>query len=278
MVASESGWPERFELGEQALRAFGGLDAERDRAMLLGNLGVTLWESDDWTGARRRYTEAIEAYRRAGDVLGAAIAANNAAEILCDQGHLDEARAAFTDARRVFRAAGHAWGVGCTASALGRVALRSGDPGLAARLLDEAVAQLDEIGSTLFAADARVRQVELALVTKDADVVARAADVVADLAGREVGAVLPLTATRYHALALAGAGRHDEARLVVQDALARAVALPSLHEESLCLDVLLGLARLTGDDPDPAWRYRRDEVWQRLGLVAPYRCPQVPAD
>jgi class 3 adenylate cyclase/tetratricopeptide (TPR) repeat protein len=276
MVASESGWPERFDLGEQALKAFDGLDAERDRAMLLGNLGVTLWESDDWTGARRRYTESIEAYRRAGDVLGAAIAANNAAEILCDQGHLDRAREAFTDARRVFRAAGHAWGVGCTASALGRVALRSGDLAGAAELLQEAVEQLDEIGSTLFAADARVRQVELALVAEEPDVAERASRVVSELAGREVGAVLPLTAARYHALALAGAGRVQEARVLVEGALARAVALPSLHEESLCLDLLLGLALQDNDEPDPSWRLRRDEVWERLGLVAPYRYPQVP--
>jgi tetratricopeptide (TPR) repeat protein len=277
MVASEAGWPERFELGEQALRAFEGLDAERDRAMLLGNLGVTLWESDDWSGATRRYAESIEVYRRAGDVLGAAIAANNAAEILCDQGHLEEARIAFTDARRAFRAAGHAWGVGCTASALGRIAARSGQLTDAAALLAEAVEGLDAIGSTRFAADARVRQVELALIEEAPDALERAAAVVADLAGREVGAVLPLNASRLHAIALAGAGQVAEARRLTLDTLAGAVALPALHDESLCLDLLLGLAALDGTEPDPAWRTRRDEVWQRLGIVAPYRYPQVPA-
>jgi tetratricopeptide (TPR) repeat protein len=246
--------------------------------MLLGNLGVTLWESDDWTGARRRYTESIEAYRRVGDVLGAAIAANNAAEILCDQGHLESAREAFTDARRVFRAAGHAWGVGCTASALGRIAARNGDLERAAELLEEAVTGLDAIGSTVFAADARVRQVELALIAEQPDVVDRAAAAIADLDGREVGAVLPLTAARYHAIALAGANRQAEARSLVEAALSRAVGLPSLHEESLCLDLLLGLASACREEPDPSWRSRRDEVWERLGVLAPYRYPQVPVD
>ncbi len=275
MIASEAGRPERFDLGREALTAFEGLDEDRDLAMLLGNIGVTLWESDDWTGARRRYEESMEVYRRAGDVLGAAIAANNVGEILCEQGDLVGAYEVFEDARRAFRAAGHAWGVGCTASALGRVAARTGDVRRATALLDEAVAGLDAIGSTIFAADARVRQVELALVTERDDALAVAADMVQRLSKMEVGAVLPLTAARYHALAIAGTGEPEGARALATGALERAVDAGVVHEESLLLDLLVSLAAIRGEAADPGWVSRRDDTWARLGIREVFRYPQV---
>jgi len=276
MIASEAGWPQRFDLGLEALAAFDGLDEDRDLAALLGNIGVTLWESDDWAGARRRYEESREVYRRAGDVLGAAIAANNVGEILCEQGNLEGAREVFRDARRIFRAAGHAWGVACTASALGRVAARSGEFAAAETLLDDATTSLDAIGSTVFAADARVRKVELALITQSPATAEAAASMVEELARIEVGAVLPLTARRYLALATAGDGDVAAAAEIANEALDAAVGARVVHEESLLLDVLAGLATLEGRTPDAGVIARRDEIWKRLEIREPFRYPQVP--
>jgi tetratricopeptide (TPR) repeat protein len=277
MIASEAGWPQRFDLGLRALAAFEGLDEDRDLASLLGNIGVTLWESDDWAGARRRYEESGEVYRRAGDVLGAAIAANNVGEILCEQGHLDSAREVFQDARRIFRAAGHTWGVACTASALGRVAARSGELESAAVLLDEATTSLDDIGSTVFAADARVRKVELALINRDPDATGAGAAMIEELARMEVGAVLPLTARRYFAVATAGEGDVPRATEIATQAVEGAVRARAVHEESLLLDLLAGLARLQGREPDGELLARRDEIWKRLEIRDPYRYPQAPS-
>ncbi|HET8961464.1 tetratricopeptide repeat protein [Nocardioides sp.] len=276
MIASEAGWPQRFDLGLEALAAFDGLDEDRDLACLLGNIGVTLWESDDWAGARRRYEESQEVYRRAGDVLGAAIAANNVGEILCEQGDLEGAREVFEDARRVFRAAGHAWGVACTASALGRVAARSGEVDAAGTLLDEATTSLDGMGSTVFAADARVRKVELALITQDPLATRTAATMVESLSQIEVGAVLPLTARRYLAVATAGDDDVAGASEIATQALEGAVAAGVVHEESLLLDLLAGLARLQRREPARELLARRDEIWKRLEIRDPYRYPQVP--
>ena len=277
MIASEAGWPQRFDLGLEALAAFDGLDEDRDLACLLGNMGVTQWESDDWAGARRRYEESGEVYRRAGDVLGAAIAANNVGEILCEQGDLVGAREVFDDARRVFRAAGHAWGVACTASALGRVAARSGEVEAAEVLLDEATMSLDDMGSTVFAADARVRKVELGLITQDPGATRNAVSMVEALSEIEVGAVLPLTARRYLAVATAGDGDVTAASEIATEALASAAGDRVVHEESLLLDLLAGLARLKGGEPARELVARRDEIWKRLEIRDPYRYPQVPA-
>jgi tetratricopeptide (TPR) repeat protein len=268
MIASEAGWPQRFDLGEQALAAFDGLAEDRDLACLLGNLGVTAWESDDWSGARRRYEEAVDVYHRAGDVVGAAIAANNAGEILCEQGHITRAKEAFQQARRIFRAAGHAFGVACTASSLGRVAARVGEPELATALLAEACASLTAMGSTAFAADARVRQVEAALLAGRRDTMLLAHEVLEGIIAADVGTVLPLTAARYLAIATARSGDVPEAERLVRAALATATETKAAHEESLALDTLAGLAILSGHQPDPDWLAKRDLLWHRLGVVS----------
>jgi class 3 adenylate cyclase/tetratricopeptide (TPR) repeat protein len=268
MIASEAGWPERFDLGEQALASFDGLDQDRELARLLGNLGVTAWESDDWSAALRRYEESVEVYHRVGDVVGAAIAANNAGEILCEQGHLTAAKDVFQEARRIFRAAGHAFGVACTASSLGRVAARDGDHQRAATLLDEAHTSLTAMGSIAFAADARVRQVEAALLAGRPDTLLFAREALEAIIAADAGSVLPLTAARYLAIATARAGDLIEAERLARMTLATATETKVAHEESLALDLLAGLAVLSGRQPEPDMLEKRDLLWLRLGVVA----------
>ena len=50
-------------------------------------------------------------------MIGAAVQMNNEAEILSDQGHLDEAMPLFDDWLRACRASGYAFGVGVALSA-----------------------------------------------------------------------------------------------------------------------------------------------------------------
>ena len=59
---------------------------------------------------------------------------HNIAEVLSDQGHLDEARPLFEESLRVWRAADYRIGVAYATSSLGRVASRSGDFTRAAEL------------------------------------------------------------------------------------------------------------------------------------------------
>jgi hypothetical protein len=106
-------------------------------------------------------------------------------------------------------------------------------------------------------------------------VVDAAAEMVRRLDAMEVGAVLPLTAARYHATAVAGAGRLAEARSLAEDALRRAVDAGVVHEEGLLLDLLLGLDVVEGREPDVAAAARRDEIWRRLGIREVFRYPQL---
>ena len=68
-------------------------------------------------------------------VVYAAISAGNIAEILADQGHLDESEALLREALATVRSAGFQIGVGFALSNLGRVALRRGDHEEAADLV-----------------------------------------------------------------------------------------------------------------------------------------------
>ena len=253
MVASELGDPARFELGAEALRAFEGLDEPRELGNLHVNLGVTMWQADDWVAAVRHYEESDAAYQRAGDRVGSAFARNNAAEILVDQGHLERARAGFEEARRVFRAAGHALGAAATDSALGRVYARSGETPRARVLLRAAEADLARMGSSVLAADARVRLVEVALLERRRDAVAQARACLG-----EAG----VTAQRYLGIAHGQGGERDEAERQLRDALVRARETRTLYEVGCCLDCLSRLDRATEEE-----RAELATVWDRLGVV-----------
>lgn len=271
MCASELGLPERVALGEKALRAFRGLRVDRDLASLLGNLGVTAWETDDWRLALERYHESEVMYRRAGDLVGAAISANNAGEVLCEQGREEEAAVLFDDAGRAFRASGHTFGAACTVSSLGRVAARAGDFARAADLLSQAESEFRRLNSPVFLADTAVRRAELALLEGDPDAEARIADAEAAIASVDADRALRITVRRYAALAAAVRGDVDEACAGLKDALSAARASAALHEAVLCLHALLEL----GCDAEDAstWSLERDAGAARLGLV---RLPPLP--
>ena len=63
---------------------------------------------------------------RLGDTVDAAPGTNNIAEVLSNQGHLDDAQRRFEEALRVWRAADFRMGVGYALGNLGRVAYRDG--------------------------------------------------------------------------------------------------------------------------------------------------------
>ena len=62
---------------------------------MLNNLGVHAYYEGRWDEALDYYRRSRDARQRGGDVTGAAVQTNNEAEILSDQGHLDEAQELF---------------------------------------------------------------------------------------------------------------------------------------------------------------------------------------
>ena len=102
-----------------------------------------------------------ERYLRAGDVVGAALADNNIAEILTLQCRLDEAERLLEHAQRVLRAANYPLGTVTTVSGLSRIAAWRGRSDDALRLQTEALERFRELGAQDNVVDSLVRLVEI---------------------------------------------------------------------------------------------------------------------
>ena len=85
------GLPERAEHERAALALLTELDDSIGLANLYLNRGVSAWRECRAHDAVADFRSSSEHYERAGDVLGAALADNNLAEILTLQFHLDAA-------------------------------------------------------------------------------------------------------------------------------------------------------------------------------------------
>ena len=114
----------------------------------------------EWETAVEYYGRAEEMARRAGDVIGAGIAALNHGELRLNQGLLEEAQQLLESALRTFRAAKYPIGEALTLVYLGHLAAEQSRFEDALGLLDTAVEQLTSTGSKslLIEADARRAQ------------------------------------------------------------------------------------------------------------------------
>ncbi|MCW2966080.1 MAG: tetratricopeptide repeat protein [Actinomycetia bacterium] len=232
------GGPAR-EFLELALPIFEELGDLVSVGVVLNNMGIPAHYEGKWDEAVARYRAGREASRRAGDVVRAATAMGNEAEILLDQGHLEQAAELFTDALRVQRAAGFAFGVGAATANLGVIAARQGSFDEARRLLAEARTQFEEIGAGSFALHMRVREAE-ALVLEgqhtEAIELAKATGAALAAAG-EVG-VHNAQIERLIGYALVQARRPDEARAHLEESVRIARELNAAYEEALTLKAL----------------------------------------
>lgn len=79
---------------ERALPIYEELRDFRGQGIVLDNLGVHASYERRWSEALSHYRQSREAKERVGDAIGAAVQMNNEAEILSDQGRLDDAPSA----------------------------------------------------------------------------------------------------------------------------------------------------------------------------------------
>ena len=142
-----------------------------------GNLGTLAYYAGRWTEAAEWYSTAREAAIEVGKDFGAAETAVNLAELLINQGRLDEADTLLADAVRVLRASGAVSFLAQGEIQLARVHLMRGDHTAAEELAAAVAERLLGLGKTttaleasLVQADAMIREglPELALTTIDA--------------------------------------------------------------------------------------------------------------
>ncbi len=240
------GQSERAEHERAAMDLLTDLDDSIGLANLFLNRGISAWGENRTNDAVDDFRSSSHYYERAGDVLGAALADNNLAEILTLQFHLDAARELLTRARRVTEAANYPHGTLTTISGLSRIALWQGRVDEALQLQEEALRGFRRLRSDDLVVDSLVRLVEVRVLAGDTVAALAAADeaakALANLGGTPVVAA---TLARYTARALLQAGRIEEARQSFDTALRVATADGSSYEIALAL---MGLGRIDGDD------------------------------
>ncbi|NIR36277.1 MAG: tetratricopeptide repeat protein, partial [Actinobacteria bacterium] len=232
----------------------------------MNNLGVDAKDDGRWHEAIDLYTRSRDARDLIGDVVGAATASNNIAEILSDQGHLDEAEQLFDDVLRVWRRADFAIGIAIATSYLGRLKARRGEFDESRELLGEALERFRDIGAAHYVLETQVFQLESDLLSGRPDTLA---DVEALIVTAEEmdDVLLRNILLRMQAWGLEQRGRHEEA-MAVADAAIRAGEEARTPFELALAHILRGqLMRANGEDRRPDHDRARG-ILEDLGVVS----------
>ena len=253
------------------------LEEIEDLALLgkaLNNAGVNADEEGDWELAIEFYSRALEVNQRQGDVIEAATALSNMAEIRTDQGRLAEAEEMLGEAMASWRAAGYHTGTGLGLSNLGRIATRRGQLREAADLLRRARERLATIGADALVAETGIREAErLLLAGRPENAIAVLDEVRLAIAKLGSAPLLLSAAERLGGYAELQLGERAAARQLFGGSIELASAVAAAYHEALGLE---GLAQV---EPDPsaaaAARERAGEIYARLGVVEP-PAPPLP--
>jgi tetratricopeptide (TPR) repeat protein len=201
------------------------------------------------------------------------MANNNIAEILADQGRLEEAEALFRDALRVFRSSGSGMMSGLALSNLARVAARSGRFDEALDLYERADKQLREVGDLGQVLENQARLAELYLFEGLwSEAAATAHDALRRI--QTLGGVAPQTPLLHRVIgsALAGLGQLDEAREQIDRSAEAARARDASYELALTLRTF---AELFMDDHEQSaeWTASATAMLDELGVVEVPKAP-----
>ena len=243
---------------QRALDLYDQIGDELSRSKVLNILGARAYYRGAWTTAAGLYAQAQDAAERGGDVVGAAIEAANAAEILIDQGRVDDALPLLKSSRRVFEGSDNPYLVAFVTGFQGRALLRAGDAEGAASAFDTAARGFEALDEADAVLDVRARRIHALLDTGD-DAGARAL-----LAGLEsiapAGASASLILRARSRLAAA-----DGDEVAARD-LARAAADAAgagMYDRALSLSALAALSGSEG----ALLRAEADTILDELGVI-----------
>ncbi|MCW2667133.1 MAG: tetratricopeptide repeat protein, partial [Frankiales bacterium] len=263
-----------------------GLEDWQGQYKVLNNRGVAAYYAGRWREAVDLYEQGYRALLKSGDMVKTAVASHNIAEVLSDQGHLEEAEQRFREAMSTFRAGAFAVGIAMARSNLARVLVRAGRAAQAESLYAESRAQFAEVGAEPYVLETDAREAErLLCIGRPAAAYALVEETVARL---KVGAqqraasgalgVLGAVLDRLAGCALAVSGQLPEARARLENAVRTAREADAKFELALTLDALSVVGSLAGMDEAACAAARReaDEVLMRLDVVAVPRPPMQP--
>jgi class 3 adenylate cyclase/tetratricopeptide (TPR) repeat protein len=269
------GTPEKATYRSLALPIYEELGDLTRQGYVLNNLGIDAYEEGQWDEAIGLYQRSREVLGRAGAWVEAADTDNNIAEILSDQGRLEEAERLVRESLRTHRAAEYPMGIAYSIQHLGRIMARAGRTAEARDLLTEALDLWVEIGSAASTTETEAKLAEAMLLEGNH---AGALVVLGPAVerGRQLAVVPWLRALLQRLLgsALVQAGDREAGIAILHEAVTLSRASGAQFELAMGLDAL---ARLDAGTPEAAAARRdADEVFDRLGVIQIARIP-LPA-
>jgi class 3 adenylate cyclase/tetratricopeptide (TPR) repeat protein len=240
LVHSQIGSPERKAYSGLALTLYEELGDLRGQARALNNLGIEAYFDGDWVKARDLYERSGDLFERIGDLTELVGTTYNVAEILADQGRLEDAEKLLETIVRDADAIGQRMLAALARVNLGRVLARTGRFEDAEVLLGEALKQVRELGVASVALEVELRMVELDALRADRPdtVLDRLAPLLAAALGAEGAAPLLALAYRLEGVVLAQRGDVEAARASLGRSADVAREAGARNELAVSLDLL----------------------------------------
>jgi class 3 adenylate cyclase/tetratricopeptide (TPR) repeat protein len=243
----------------------GDLDGQ---ARVMNNLGSYAFWQGDWSEAVSLWDESSAILSRIGNAVAASLGTGNVAEVLADQGHLEEAKARFRSVRRIWSAAGDRYGEAFADLHLARISARSGRLDEASVLFNAAHDEFAAIGASIEVTETDLRRAEGLLLARQHE---QARSLLLDCGllpvPRELPPQLIPIAHRTVGFVHLQFGELDDAATSFDAALSAARDQGATYEEALILAAQIRLALLCGDAYE-ALVTEHQRLITELGVIA----------
>ena len=252
---------------EQALAIHVELGDLAAQARVQNTLGMLAYHRGEWPKALEHYAASERADIRCGKLWNAATPAANRAEILADQGRLEEARLALEKAMLTWRGVNAVSMIAFGGYQLGRIAARLGNTAEAMRRFEASrrhFSELRELTEVVVVDSLRAEALSLAGDHEAALSLADATLARAHTLGG-VSAMTPLL-HRVRGASLLELGRPETAERALRDALDAARSRIARHEIAFALAALID-GNMAGDDvEEDEWRSELGRLADELGI------------
>lgn len=259
----ETGRTELANNSLQSLALYERLGDLAGQANVLNNMGGFAFVQGRWDEALDCYRRAAAVREQMGDAVNARFGSVNIAEVLIDQGRLDEAEPYLTDTLRVWKATGYLGGHAFAQTLAARIAAGRGDFPRAAELFDEARETFERIGAAAPRIEADGRAAALMLLRGKPDAaLALAGDALSRVPAADRAAVhIPLL-QRVRGAALWVLGDYSAATRALEAALQEARKRGADYEVAVTATLM---RQLTGAAPEQT---NAEAILGRLGVRA----------
>jgi class 3 adenylate cyclase/tetratricopeptide (TPR) repeat protein len=267
LAAATSGQPWDDASFEYALAVYHELGDLPAKALCYNRYGACAYYTGRWDDAVDLYIQAESAYWRVGREYDAAVNAANRAEVLVQQGNLDEVTEIVTAASKVWLATGATSALAFGAVLLGRASLARGeyDEALShlreARMLCVGLGETDEVATI----DSVIAQCHLH--RGDVTGAMHAAETALAAADGRGGPGTPLL-LRVRGEALVAMGQVRDGHLALRESLLDARRREAKHEIAASLDALLRASAQSSAAERSWWLREHGELVVLLGIVA----------